>query len=301
MVNNLPESQIPDVREYLYVDAPRVRSLVSQLRGGLPQTEVETGSRSRRLRAGLKFLEGESGSVLGSQETRALDDLYVSMLEDDAMALGLLQDLSERVQERKTWLRGKLKVAPGELIRVTSPTRLFDPHQIINALEKMQAGFSSQIDDPDGNFEMMLRMLPALYPDALSLRVMPCGEDSPECSFVGLIPRPEETLGVDRETLFSRLGAGAPELTCLMQVARVAQERRDSLQSIAQVGDLLQFDDSQGLARDSVDRFLIGVMHHLEGMGLLDSPRHPGVAVTALAIYRQVPQSSPQRGLGGPD
>lgn len=292
MASNLPESEVPDIRDYIYVDAGRVRSLVSQLRGGLPQTQVETGSRSRRLRAGIKFLEGEAGSTSGLDETRVLDDLYVSMLEEDAAALGLLQDVSEQAQVRKSWLRGKLRLAPGELIRVNAPTRLFDPHQVVESLVKMQSGFGEAMADVDDTFGQMIRALPALYPDALSLRVMPCGEDSPECSFVGLIPKPDVTLGVDRDTLFSRLGADAPDLTCVLQVARTLEKRTTNMHSLATAGDLLQFDDDQGLARDGMDKFLVEIMRMLEGMGFLEAPRHPGIAVTPLAIYRQVPQST---------
>ncbi len=127
MAQNLPESSVPDLREYLFVDGPRVRSLVSQLRGGAPETASETGTRSSRLRAGLKVLEGESGRQTGMEETRALDDLYVSMLEEDATALELLQDLSGKITLPKTWLRGKVRLSPGELVRITAPTSLFDP------------------------------------------------------------------------------------------------------------------------------------------------------------------------------
>jgi len=84
---NVPETDLPDLREYLFVDVPRVRMLVSQLRGGAPETTKSVTGRSGRLRASLKLLEGERASQRSEEDTLTLSDLYVSMLEEGTRML----------------------------------------------------------------------------------------------------------------------------------------------------------------------------------------------------------------------
>lgn len=145
MPTNLPQSEVPDVREYVYVDTNRVRSLLAQMGDGLPDEKANTNSRSSRLRFGTRQagLERERG---GSQsETLALADLHVSMLEEAALALGLLADASDRVQKEKFWLRGKVRaeLQPAMLLRITAPTQLIDPNSLMTTLRGFQAAIES--------------------------------------------------------------------------------------------------------------------------------------------------------------
>lgn len=89
MVTNLPESEIPDVREYIYVDTNRVRSLLAQMSEGLPDEKATSASRSSRLRLGTKLAGFESGRDGTQSERLALADLHVSMMEEAATSLGL--------------------------------------------------------------------------------------------------------------------------------------------------------------------------------------------------------------------
>lgn len=160
MIANVPESEIPDLREYLFVDAPRVRMLVSQIRGGAPETTKSVTARSRHLRASLKLLEGERASQRSEEDTIALSDLYVSMLEEDADALGMLSDLSDRADKAKFWKRGGLRrsLEPGMLLRVTAPTRLMDASGLVDVWRSFEAATGKA----DNEFEDMMAMVKAL-------------------------------------------------------------------------------------------------------------------------------------------
>ncbi len=158
----------------------------------------------------------------------------------------------------------------------------------------MERGFGDMMDDSSAseNFKLMVRALPALYADALSLRIMPCGEDYANCGFVGLIPRSDDMGDGERLTLFSRLGADAQSLTSVMQVARTAEQGPISLTAMNEAASRLNFHDVEGLAGEGMDKFLVETMRALEGMGFLAAPKRPGIAVTPLASYRNVPLSS---------
>ena len=51
MVENLPFSEEADIREYLYIDRPRVRSLLAQIREGSPTTESRQRGRVSKLQS----------------------------------------------------------------------------------------------------------------------------------------------------------------------------------------------------------------------------------------------------------
>lgn len=294
MTVNLPESDIPDIRDYLLVDSGRVRSLVAQMHSGLPASVAETHKRSKRLEAGMSVLRAGGERATEQVEQRELDDIHVSMLEESATALGFLVDGSELFAERKNWLRNRLKLAPGSLVRVTAPTRFFDPRGVLRAMEGFVDGFrkfpGAALEDT--NLDAVLSALPALYGDALSLRIMPCGVEEPECAFVGVVSERVASASVERETLFSRLGADAPLLTTVFQVARVGDDEQLNAAQLNAAIQALQLTDDRGLARDALDKVLTQIMRYFEGAGLMDAPRRPGIAVNPLAVYRQVPRQA---------
>lgn len=223
MTNNLPASDVPDLREYLFVDVPRVRMLVSQLQGGAPEITTTSHRRSRRLRAGLTVLQGERASQESHEDTLALSDLYVSMLEEDAEALGMLTDVSERARTPKFWKRGGLRrsLQPGMLLRVTAPTRIVDASRLIG----IWRSFEAASNDDDQEFHQIMAMVEALYGENLSVSVLPCGPDEPSCAFLAVVSHDNDHAALDRASLLARIGPETPELTTVMQVSRVPTER----------------------------------------------------------------------------
>lgn len=99
MPSKILGTEMPDLREYLFVDNARVRMLLSQLQGGAPETSKSATSRSHKLSLGLKILAAEKGDQRSSEDTIALSDLHVSMLEEDSEALNLLRDVSEEAEK----------------------------------------------------------------------------------------------------------------------------------------------------------------------------------------------------------
>lgn len=286
---NLPESELPDVREYLYVDVPRVRALLAQVDAGVADSSAATTERTRKLRAAMGRLFGaDSERSESAQQTRSLSDLHVAMLEEQATALGLLRDISDEVDRAKRWKRGHVRKALGEgaLIRVTAPTRLFDPRAVAGTL----ARWSTAMDDQDGFGEMVDGFVGALYGSHLSLRLLPCGEGEPECSFIGLIADTHGYIGAERDALFSRLGGDLSEWTTLAQVGRLPGPRPGGPVDLSSLGQGLEarMRQSDRLDRHAIDRFLVEIMQALEQFGMQEAPRHPTISVVPLAVYRHV-------------
>lgn len=289
MIANVPESEIPDLREYLFVDAPRVRMLVSQIRGGAPETTKSVTARSRHLRANLKLLEGERASQRSEEDTIALSDLYVSMLEEDADALGMLSDLSDRADKAKFWKRGGLRqsLKPGMLLRVTAPTRLMDASGLVDVWRSFEAATGKA----DNEFEDMMAMVKALYGENLAVTIMPCGASEPSSSFLGVIGHGTHYVALDRASLLSRIGPDTPDLTTVLQLARVPTERENTRSTDALVADIMRRLQAGGdsIDRSAIDEVLLEMMRMTEDHGLQSAPRWPAVAMTPLAIYRQMP------------
>lgn len=292
MPNNLPETESPDLREYLFVDNARVRMLLSQLQGGVPETSKSATSRSHRLSLGLKILSAERGDQRSSEDTIALSDLHVSMLEEDAEALNLLRDVSEEAREAEFWGRGggRKRVRPGMLLRVTAPTQLMDPQSITAVWRNFNQAFQAE---SSLEFEKILDGINALYGEHLSLTVLPRGASSPTKAFVGVIDHRTGFAALDRGSLFARLGPESAELTTIMQVARVPVEEVSGWSEERLLADFKassqQAVTAGRLDRSALDQFLTGIMKLTEEYGLQAAPLWPAMAVIPLAVYRQVP------------
>lgn len=286
---NLPDSDIPDIREYLYVDEARIRSLLAQFGQGLATEKEVTSFRSKQLQLGLKVL----GSSLndGNQESGrlALADLHVSMFEEDATALGMLADVSDVVTKSKNWKRGKLRnsLEPGMLLRVNAPTQLIDPQSIVEVFSNIDA-----LSDEDSDFDEVAGFAKAMYGKSISLSIRPTDPPDATCSFLGMIPHTHTFSGLQRDLLFSQLGPEAPTLTSIVQIARVPTER-DSGQPVLQIlndlGRQIVRADSKSLNREVLDDMLVQMMRAIEDYGMQSAPRWPAIGVVPLAIYRHVP------------
>lgn len=262
---------------------------MAQLRGGAPETVKSVEGRSGRLRASIKFLEGERSSQRSEEDTIALSDLYVSMLEEDAEALGMLSDLSDRASKPRFWLRGGLRrsLEPGMLLRVTAPTRLMDASGLVQIWRSFEAASDGSNDD----FENMMAMVEALYGENLAVTVMPCGPKEPDNAFLGVIGHGVEHVALDRASLLSRVGPETPELTTIMQLSRIPTEREDTRPVQALIADIVRRLRAGGdsVDRSLIDEFLFEMMRMTEDHGLQSAPKWPAIAMTPLAVYRHVP------------
>ncbi|MEU1587924.1 hypothetical protein [Micromonospora sp. NPDC005710] len=85
MTMSIPEDGTPVLQDFLYVDVPRVRSLLGQLYQGTPDKVEEITERLNRwgLGASLGVAKGEAGrqSISRNQETRSFGELHFTMFE----------------------------------------------------------------------------------------------------------------------------------------------------------------------------------------------------------------------------
>lgn len=123
------------LREYLYVDADKVRGILSQLEDGVPETSTKTERQEKA--AGLRSnLIGEFGGRSGNESSleKSLGDALFPLLEEQLEALAVLTDVSDHVQTESGLQHLHSQLSPGAVVRITAPARLFHPEQLSDAL-----------------------------------------------------------------------------------------------------------------------------------------------------------------------
>jgi hypothetical protein len=130
-LNTPIEPPPPFLRDFLYVDLGRVRSLLSQLHQGVPDKIEEVNERLSRWDAGIKALgviDRAKQEIERSAETRTLGDLHFSMFEEAAEAAGFLLDVTEEASVASNWANGTIgRLAEDyKVLRVTCSTRILD-------------------------------------------------------------------------------------------------------------------------------------------------------------------------------
>jgi hypothetical protein len=117
------------LREFLYVDIDKVRAMLAQLDGGVPEESRETSSSQKKNTVGPRSM-AQHLQLTGSETytQKSLGDAIFPKLEEALESEGLLRDISEEAQDISEWASGNLrKVAPpGSLIRITANGSLFD-------------------------------------------------------------------------------------------------------------------------------------------------------------------------------
>lgn len=293
MVNNLPGTNIPDIRDYIYIDRQRVGSLLAQLSDGLSDEKTEVRKRSNNIKAGIaRIFEIDRGEERSKSVTIALADLHVSQLEEASEALGLLADLSRYIGKRKNWLRSKVRnhIAPGMLIRVTAPTSITDTESILNSVRGISAAFPSS---GDNQMMAIADQIESLYGKSINVSIFPTEDDNDrEVAFVGEIPHNHSYDPFKRELITPQIGTGEPRLTSILQVSAVPtdhDDRRSPQQVIADISRTFeQTTQITGFDRSLIDQFLSAFERLLAQTGFVSAPKWPAISVIPLAIYRNV-------------
>lgn len=319
MPANLPETDFPDVREYLYIDSLRVRLLLAQLGDGLPEAESSSRGRSHRLQLNLARLGWDRERTQSDVESRSLSDLHVSMLEEAATALEVLEDVSESARVETNWLADAAwrdDLRPGMFIRATAETRIIDPSAIMQTFLRLdraaptdvpgatktdeeQLGalletmFAGEQSPAQSELEQVAAMVGSLYGDGLSIRIQPFGEEDASRVFSGQITDASGFLAGERDALFSRLGPELHEWTTLAHVARAprsASTVSDVATVVAGINESSFVDATSGsLNRAGLEASLSSMAAFLEAMGLQDAPIFPAISIVPIAIYRTMP------------
>ncbi|WP_405862844.1 hypothetical protein OG407_30495 [Streptomyces sp. NBC_01515] len=278
------------VREYLYVDTARVRTLLAQLSSGLP--EERNSERTRQWTVSLTGLDGpQHDESSRHQEVRSLADLHVAMLEDAAEYANILLDVTEISKKPKNWNRGRIHKAlnPGSLIRITAPTSTIYPASFATSA----AAFDSLSDDNTFSQDVG-KIVRAMYGEHLTLRVYPCGEEGWEYQYSGVISDPGGYLAGEKSVLFSRLGADPQTWTTVATISRVPE--RDHIAPTVrfeQVMATLQVALDKGeMNRRILEKMIQEANRAMEGMGLSEAPTWPAISVIPIAVYREVKPSA---------
>lgn len=290
MISTLPGTGEPFLREYLFVDGDRVRSLLAQLAEGAPEQYKASEAQHRAWQLNVRMPVGGNRNnvdVAASEETRSLTDLHLAMLEDVAEPAGFLRDMSDELKKAKEWKRSRhlRKLKPGDLIRVTAPTRVSDPRHIGDLVRR----FGGVVPDADqrgiaevGRFASLMDVM---WPSGVVVRSFPAGVDEPECNLVGILPESSAYISGERNALFSRFGYEAQEWTLLGLVARVPDEPQPVLRPPASISELLTGESIDRLELEMIAASLAG---YLETYGIAEAPKFPAIAVTPLALYRMI-------------
>lgn len=125
------------LREFLYVDADKVRGLLAQIDEGVIETSSVVEKSEKLSGAGLKGL-AEHSQRWGSERTlqKSQGDALFPSLERALDELGLLRDVSQELMDEDFWDPGDLQsqLPPGSLVRITASGSLFDARYVANTL-----------------------------------------------------------------------------------------------------------------------------------------------------------------------
>ncbi|MFJ9346238.1 hypothetical protein [Streptomyces sp. NPDC101237] len=143
------------IREFLYVDVEKVRSILAQVEGSVPET---SSAAERTVRNG----HGDSRTTYNyesSDESRinkSLADSLFPSLEESLNSEDLVRDITEKAKNSEYWTSGNLRAEnpPGSLIRLTAPGALFDARYVAASFAGLGAsvtgfqGLDSETPEP---------------------------------------------------------------------------------------------------------------------------------------------------------
>lgn len=132
------------MRELLYVDVARVRSLLSQLDGGIVESAVERTVQQTSSQVGAAVLglgahrSGES--VTEAEESRTLQDLLFAVFDEVGASQGLIRDVDpDYFSDSEAWESSQVHagLTEGEIIRIFLPVLITDPIFVRGRLNRM--------------------------------------------------------------------------------------------------------------------------------------------------------------------
>jgi hypothetical protein len=350
------------IREFLYVDVSRVRSLLAQLDRGVVESVIQAKSQSKAFELGavlygLHAGGGNNGRSGGAGEQRSLEDLLFAIFEEVVESKGILRDADDSLQVAENWtssLVGK-SLLEGEILRLSAPMMIVDSNFVrerfaqfsalndamarlaaaqaeraLAALGEMlyaqleedllsasggrgaegaqrrrgeekvkaaikQAEKAARSEQTQPMTADLLAVFNAvngfLEADALSLSILPCGEDHPELRFSGSLMGREDYIQGERQGLFARYGSVLQGWTAVVQIAAVPGEPATT--AAGGLGtprsDLVSED---GVDRVAVEQLRMRFLGSMEAMGIAEGPIWPRISVIPLGIYRVVPRST---------
>lgn len=120
---------VPEVmREFLYADIDRARSIMSQRVGGVPEEDQVLGGVSKRFDLGIRNYLGYSQEGKTEEHTqRSLLDALLPELEAMLEAEGWLKEITQELNGGLAHQRLQDGFPPGCIVKFTADGQLFDP------------------------------------------------------------------------------------------------------------------------------------------------------------------------------
>lgn len=122
------------LREFLYVDVTRTRSLLAQLDEGVVEGVVRTGREritwTGELSAWIAKGSRSSDTESGLQESKSMQDLVFTLFEEIAESTGLIRTVElDSISDPNAWETSSVhdRYEEGELLKVFTPVLLVDP------------------------------------------------------------------------------------------------------------------------------------------------------------------------------
>jgi len=311
------------LRDFLYLDADRIRSLLAQLDGGVVEQVIEKATTGGQAQAGgrvfgLFDLRGSLSRERASEQTKTLQDALYLIFEEAASRQGLLAEIEE-LGDPAAWQDGSLheQLREGQLLSCHAPTRILDARlfrerahrfvewsEVAQRLEESEQKAAEEREEPaatepdrDAPGEEDLAFIKdigdlygLLMADQISVRQFPCGVDRPELSLSGTLLARPEFLQEEREALFGKYGSALSKWTVVSQVATLPQPEQPA------PGMPEEPAEDQGASRRFFfEALAVYGMRTFEEQGFVEAPAFPGVHVTPLAVYREVPVAGEER------
>lgn len=317
------------IREFLYVDTDKVRSMLAQLEGGVEEEERTTDKKTKRSEGGVKGFLGHYQEWGDERHvSKALGDLIFPTLEDSLESEGMIRDISQELTDPQYWNSGSLQSEnpPGSIVRITSRGSFFDARYVATSF----AAFSSAALGFQG---LSQEEAPSSRPAKKQQPRPPRTGEGPATAsqLEDLVLNFDAAAGVAPHQLrsFIRISRGlfAPGLHLNMfplgnlghTIGARLQEGRQYLDSdpdilfarygtgeqewtlVGSVGHFAALQESPDfgeesfvsdgkLQRGKTGRTINEFLQWMGAVGFIDLPQHPGFSVIPLAVYRQIPR-----------
>ncbi|MEU4644956.1 hypothetical protein [Micromonospora sp. NPDC023814] len=137
-----PMEALMILREFLYVDTDKVKSLVAQMDGGVVEEVKETQKKEGKGGIGVRGFATREG-VWSKEESasKSAADAVFPTLEDELYSQGYLADISDDLSAltEETFDQFGSSYPPGSIVRITAPGRLFDARYVTQVLAGISA------------------------------------------------------------------------------------------------------------------------------------------------------------------
>ena len=298
------------VRDFIYLDVERVRSIYAQIEKGVVETRSSSSGSDKSAHGGLQgkiplLASGEVATDVlwrrGESETISLHDHMFNYVEQRLLETSALVDFNERV-DASSWARDSFVVPEGAVfLRISGRARLNDYAQMrvmtenIGELGRALAVVTSWDDDktpperrkdaeksfsemglPDKSFTKQLsHLLETFYEDRVVVKIRPFGIH-PDCVFVSDVA--PQWLRDPVSTVRFRYGSSPPEpWTVVGRLARITGN--------AIAGD----DPSSDVASEAqnMDEAIDGLFDGLAAIHETAEIQYPAISLVPLAVYRE--------------